>query len=78
MFVFVCMTNILLITSLISLLSNSLTKVRSLGIAGFTKRPDEADPACACRSSSIHVKSISRCKSVEAVQDGFDDADTGA
>lgn len=30
MFVFVCMTNILLITSLISLLSNKLDKVRGL------------------------------------------------
>lgn len=29
--IFVCMTNILLITSLISLLSNSLTKVRQIG-----------------------------------------------
>lgn len=31
MFIFVCMTNILLITSLTSLLSNSLTKVRANG-----------------------------------------------
>ena len=35
MFIFVCLTNILLITSLISLLSNSLTKVW-LGAVSFT------------------------------------------
>lgn len=35
MFIFVCMTNILLVTSLISLLSNSLTKVRRLMVVSL-------------------------------------------
>ena len=41
MFIFVCMTNILLITSLISLMSNSLTKVRSVTCPVSHKRPEK-------------------------------------
>lgn len=43
MFIFVCMTNILLITSLISLMSNSLTKVCKVTCSVSHRRPAEID-----------------------------------
>jgi len=54
MFIFICMTNILLITSLISILSNSLTKVRTLPNSAASEAEIDiiAQKAAACKGGA--------------------------